>query len=814
MQNERNNFTVENIIAKYRNYVIEHCPKSCDLLFDEDGKPFEYEAPTSPEPEGNADEQLIVTLYKKVTGGNADLQIVDALSQYAEMFYDEALEEDEMSFLGKHFSEVVSYEFTHRHEWLSGHSGQHISEERIRLVKEYMKPEKGAKIFIADTEYCDLAVLFPECVIYGFTGWNYKQKEVWALGQIRLFAAGIRSEIVSGEEVNDEYSYTLPAKSSIDVVISRVNENKYFAQTIFGTECKNIEELYDLLKPNGKMLFFSEFITEMAGKKADKYEAPVYDFRIRRVKEKAISSIVSYEDKGPFENKYIMLALCKAENSEVCIIDEAKSRTKYINAEEIDPEMLWPSYYWAVQPTEGIPLSSIVKIVDVRLYEEEKLAEFVKGEGWHLLEKAKDMPLIMPTLLGDSYQDANLLLKAVGKVSDPAFEEDCMRLGIAKEPFVLLSGNSENLKVGYTTKVPDGGFAYMKGCCMVPLDGIDVRYIAALLFEPSIKEQILTICDGRFNNRLMSLVLDKVIVPNHSDNERLSFMAEENYEALLSSREELKREHDNYAKAVRMRKHALTQSLSSIEAMFYALNEYRIRQNGNLSDESVISRVQGTTVKEAFEFLSIEIKNMMPVLEHIADVEYTFSKPESIDPEEFIENYIEKEEKGWLNFKPVVSWEKGSNKANQDIKNEEGLVVFEEGRSINTFFFSKDALEKIFDNILSNAKAYAFTDDLRKDYQLKFSWYADGTSLVINIENNGTPIPEDRDTATLLEYGVSTALHKDGHNGIGCNEIKDIMSRYNGDVEIVSTPKNEFTVKYILTFYNANTNLFKLQYNR
>ena len=97
---------------------------------------------------------------------------------------------------------------------------------------------------------------------------------------------------------------------------------------------------------------------------------------------------------------------------------------------------------------------------------------------------------------------------------------------------------------------------------------------------------------------------------------------------------------------------------------------------------------------------------------------------------------------------------------------------------------------------------------------MKFSWYADGTSLVINIENNGTPIPEDRDTATLLEYGVSTALHKDGHNGIGCNEIKDIMSRYNGDVEIVSTPKNEFNVKYILTFYNANTNLFKLQYNR
>ena len=803
MQNIQNEFTVETLVAKYRNYVNEHCPKLCE---------FDSLMPYAPD--GSADEQLVVTLYKKVAGIDANVQIVEALSHYAEKFYDEALTEEEISFLCERFSEVISYEFAHRHEWVES-SSRRISEKRIRLVKEHVKPEKGTRLFIADTEYCDLAVLFPECVIYGFTGWNYKQKEVWAMGQIRLFAAGIRSEIVSGEEVNennDNYSYTLPAKGTMDVVIFRVNENKH-ASKIFGTECMDIEALYDLLKPNGKMLFFSEFITDMAGNKPDKYDIPVFDFRIRRTKVRAISTIVAYEDEdvwGFGNSKFIMLELCKTENDKVCIMDEVKSRIKYINADELDSEILWPSYYWTTRPTDGIPLSSIVKFQRVMLCEEKEYAEFVKGEGWFLLEKAKNMPLVLPTSLGDSYKDANLWNKFVNNISDPAF--DYARYFVAKEPCVLLSGSTKDLRVGYTIKVPDGGFAYTKACCMVPRDGIDVRYIAALLFEPSVKEQILTICDGHFSS--LSLVMDKIIVPNHDEKERLAFLSEANYEALLSSQDELKLEAENYKKSVRMRKHALTQSLSSIEAMFYALNEYRIRQNGNLSDDNVISRVQGTTVKEAFEFLSTEIKNMMPVLEHIADVEYSFSKPVSIDPEEFVENYIEKEETGWLNFKPVVSWEKGSNKAKQDIKNEEGLVVFEEGRSINTFFFSKDALEKIFDNILSNAKAYAFTDDLRKDYQLKFSWYADGTSLVINIENNGTPIPEDRDTATLLEYGVSTALHKDGHNGIGCNEIKDIMSRYNGDVEIVSTPKNEFTVKYILTFYNANTNLFKLQYNR
>lgn len=804
MQKTQNNFTVENLVAKYRNYVNDHCPKLYDVFLGEDGKPVEVDAPAPPD--SNADEQLIVTLYKKVTGRNADEQIVDALSQYAEKFYDEALTEEEMLFLCKHFSEVVCYEFAHRNEWFEGTHARsitdRISDERIRLIKEYVKPQKGARVYIADTEYCDLAVQFPECIIYGFTGYNPKEK--WALGQIRLFAAGMQSEIVSGEGLFEEYTYPLPEKESMDVVILRVNEHNTNGQTIFGTNCMNIEALYDLLKPNGRMLFFTECITEMAGKKASKYEEPIFDFRVRRTKEKAIMSIVAFKDECLFDDRCIMLALCKGKSSKVCIKDEVKTRTKYINADELNPEILWPSYYWATQPTDGIPMSSIVRLYGERLCDDEKLAKFVEGSGWTILDKAKNMPLVLPALLANSYKDANLWKKSISNVSDPAFEEEWARFGVAKEPCVLLNGSTDDLRVGYTTKVPDGGFAYMNGCCMVPKDGIDVRYIAALLFEPSVKEQILTICDGHLSNHLVSLVMDKIIVPNHSDKERLSFMAEANFEALQSSQEELKRDHENYTKAVRMRKHALTQSLSSIEAMFYALNEYRIRQNGNLSDDNVISRVRGTTVKEAFDFLSTEIKNMMPVLEHIADVEYSFSKPESIDPEEFIENYIENEENGWLNFKPVVSWEKGNNKAKQEIKNEEGLVVIEEGKSINTFVFPKDALEKIFDNILSNAKAYAFTDDLRKDYQLKFSWGTDGTSLIINIENNGTPIPGDRDTSSLFEYGVSIALHQDGHNGIGCNEIKDIITRYDGRVKIVSTPKEDYTVKYVLTFINAN----------
>ena len=199
---------------------------------------------------------------------------------------------------------------------------------------------------------------------------------------------------------------------------------------------------------------------------------------------------------------------------------------------------------------------------------------------------------------------------------------------------------------------------------------------------------------------------------------------------------------------------------------------------------------------------------MMPVLEHIADVEYTFNKPEWIDPELFIEDYIAKKEKGWLNFKPVITWKKGHNQAKTDVyaftRNHEKEQVVKKGQSIDQFLFPKDALEHVLKNIVSNAQAWAFDDPSREDYQLKFSWYIKGNALIMEIENNGTPIPEDRNTESLLEYGVSTALHHDGHNGIGCNEIDDIMQRYDGNVEIVSTPQSTFTVKYVLTFNHTN----------
>ena len=99
MQYIQNNFTVENIVAKYRNYVKEHCPKSSE--FD---APFGYY--------GNTDEQLLVILYKRVTGKKADKKVLKVLAKYADAYCPEALSEAELSFLCSNIESCVNYLFS------------------------------------------------------------------------------------------------------------------------------------------------------------------------------------------------------------------------------------------------------------------------------------------------------------------------------------------------------------------------------------------------------------------------------------------------------------------------------------------------------------------------------------------------------------------------------------------------------------------------------------------------------------------------------------------------------------------------------
>ena len=799
MQTVNNNFTVEALVAKYRNFVKENCPK--ELAWDPETG--EFPAPMDPidtYPEAH----LLVTLYKRVASENTDQNILEALSKYTAAFYTNALNEEEMDFLANHFSKVSTFIFNNfADKYTKGWIGR-PTQKVYEIIEKLKKVEAGKTIFIGGAGLCDMALLFPNCTIKGYSEYDFFEehigdKEMWALGQIRLFAAGIKSEIKPFHEDTKNSQYM----SDVDIAIFDTADRYSYPFS------NGSEHLFQYMKPNSKFLLFLD--------KQNAAGNSMAGLTKMLVEKKCIYSIVSFEEPNAiFGTNTTKTTICvcanKAVSNVVCIKNDATGDLIQLSANMLDPTILWPSYYLTAKSKEGIALSEIVSFQDLKpknmediVFKKTTFNDEKECIEWILSDKEKNILVVAPTNLSTRYEDAKLCKEILHPAGDPLFEKQLGLLCNIMQPCVLLYGRKDKLVAGYIKDLPSEGIvAYRQFACLVPKEGIDVRYVAALLLTPEVKNQIMSICEGEVDAQLFPLIMDKIIVPNHTDLERATFLSEANYNAFESSRKELEQEHKSYIKAVRMRKHALTQSASSIEATFYALNAYRERKNGTISDNERISRIAQTTVKDAFEYLSKATKDLLVKLDHIADVEYTFTKPEWINPEEFVESYIQKHENGWVNFKPVVKWAKGHNLADKDLTDLSGETILHKGEPIYTMMFPRDALKQILDNIVSNAISHGFKDESRNDYQLCFSWETDGIALKICVENNGAPIPADRSTSSLLEYGVSTSLNSNGHHGIGCNEIDGIMRKYDGKIELVSSPDDEFRVKYILTFNRTN----------
>ena len=289
--------------------------------------------------------------------------------------------------------------------------------------------------------------------------------------------------------------------------------------------------------------------------------------------------------------------------------------------------------------------------------------------------------------------------------------------------------------------------------------------------------------------------------------EQYERMQKKLYSTIEQQKQDGANQYEKYRKAVRLRKHALTQSLSAFGSMFNALMNCRRRQCGFLEDSDRLSEISELTVADAFGYMESRLGSIQQKLAAIADVEEDLGKPEFIEPIEFINSYIDSNKAGWLHFVAETGWEEFvTNRATKDIPTPDGNgFVVRKGDPINTLYFPKLALTKIFDNIIANAVAHGFTDAGRGDYKVRFSWMASGMDMKLVIENNGQPISDEVNTADILEYGFSTSLNSNGHNGIGCSEIATIMQDYDGEVSVVSTPNEKYTVKYILTFKRTNT---------
>lgn len=782
MQTVNNNFTVEALVAKYRNFVDEHCPKSCES----DGV-HEFLSPCN----ADVEEQLLITLYQKVAGVNADQRILEALSKYAVDFYHNAFNEREMAFLVNHFAETSTFIFDNLGKLSFWNKFQMLHESPTPEIRNFLATiniEQGSTIFLANSGYCDIAMLFPNCTIKGYTQDGfYRDKEMWALGQIRLFAAGIKSEIRPFCEDTENSQYM----SDVDVAI--IGTADRFSLP-FSNES---ERFFPYMKPNSEFLLFLD----------KQYAAgnSMAGLGKMLVEKKCIYSIVSFEEPNTIlrtdtTKTTICVRANKSTSDVVCIKNNATGEQMQLSANMLDPTILWPSYYLTKKPKEGISFSEIVSFLDLRPKKKEdivfKKITFNDEKDvieWNLSNKEKNIPVVIPRNLATEYKDAKLCKASLKLAGDAIFEKSLGWLHKIEQPCILLYGRKDKFVVGYIKDLPSEGIvAYSQLACLVPKEGIDVRYVAALLLTPEVRNQIMSICEGEVDAQLFPLILDKIIVPNHTDLERATFLSEANYQAIEASKkkmeESLNEKKSEYINEVRMRKHDmrphLRQLTSSERLMLYYLDN-----TNDIEDLIKLLKKQLFTSHNALQSLS-------ELVEHLSNEE-RFGEPESVNLNDYFHN-IEKNSE--VNFTIKVSCEKALAQREKEIeelkeKNKKENVPSMQGMdeksitecSLDVYIAPVD-LDRIVNNIIENARRHGGLSDGRKtDYYISIDVKIDyqRDMYQIDFSNNGKPLPKGM---TKERYGLKG--EKAGSNagtGSGGYIVKSIVEHYGGDFDLFST---------------------------
>ena len=773
MQTVNNNFTVEALVAKYRNFVKENCPKLVEEFM-----PIKNEA----------EEQLLVTLYKRVAGKDADKDILEALSQYAADFYVDALNKEELAFMANHFSEVSAFIFTY---FVDKYYGTYVScffkkpTQKTYEIIDTLKAETGKTIFIGGAGLCDVALHFPNSTIKGYSFITKEHpKAMWALGQIRLYAAGIKSEILPCYKDTVNKSYL----ADVDTIIIGASDR-------FSFSCTKVEGIFANTKPNCNLILFLS-----KEKAADNL---FMGFRKKLVEKRCINSIVSFEEPDTIldadtTKKLICIRANKNTNDVVCIKNNTTGEKIKLASNMLDSTILWPSYYLTAKPQKGISLSEIVSYRDLGVEEIEdfpfKNTTFNDQKGcleWD--EKEKKIPVVVPRDMAKEYQDTNLCEANLKLAENEIFKDILGLLSKIAQPCILLYGRKDKLVAGYIKELPSEGIvAYNQLACLVPKKGIDLRYVAALLLTPEVRDQIMSICEGEVDAQIFPLIMDKIIVPDHSDLERATFLSEANYQAIEASKkkmeESLNEKKSEYINEVRMRKHDmrphLRQLTSSERLMLYYLDN-----TNDIEDLIKLLKKQLFTSHNALQSLS-------ELVEHLSNEE-RFGEPESVNLNDYFHN-IEKNSE--VNFTIKVSCEKALAQRKKEIeelkeKNKKENVPSMQGMdeksitecSLDVYIAPVD-LDRIVNNIIENARRHGGLSDGRKtDYYISIDVKIDyqRDMYQIDFSNNGKPLPKGM---TKERYGLKG--EKAGSNagtGSGGYIVKSIVEHYGGDFDLFST---------------------------
>lgn len=756
---------------------------------------------------------LLVECYKaamKSLHKECDSRILEALQEYK--YTKGILSESEIAFLADHIEDVFDMVVKPDEQIHQGGEGFLQPKEVTDFVLKLAEFPKDIVVYNPFAGAASYATSLPNKVVG-----EEINPITWALAQIRL--SGVNNYFIDSDVKLGDSFQAMADDRKYKAIVSSPAYLREKGHRIFDI----VETLYNKLEDNGKMAILvpGAFLFSSSPSERSIRDRLISDRAIKAVIELprtvfAYTSIPQYliiANKGE-QNDSILFAdasgytrydksiykatmfdgdqFLKELEDEVdeyydrdCVIDDTTIGAP-IPYSSVDAADLTPSRYLTPKPKNGIALSTMASKVIGRAKHDETATYFIIGSS---IPVAMHRKPFVPSTVND------------GKVSSAKSHAELSGSNVIVG---LVNGK---VRTAYTENL-NGIMAFPSDFVMVlkPNEGVSAKYLAAVLSTPEVTRQIAANARGTIIPRMGKVDLSDIIVPNHDTPESREQLISEVISSEMSDLEtELQEAFENHKREVRSTRHAMIQTLSALSSNWEQLNLFSQLNGGTLKMSDTIGRINPITVETLMGSIAHSIKTLQNQVESLRYERADWGKEVEINPVEFINTYID------THSCPEVKMEVVERNNSADfpwIDEETGETQMLHTDSLDVFYAPKRLVERIFNNIVSNAKAHGFANK-EGGHIIRFQWEMEGDYLVIRIANNGAPLKLGVSENDVLMNGFSTSLNvenEDGtfHSGHGGFEIKSLMEGL-GSVEVISLPDDEFPVIYKLTFEKTNT---------
>ena len=378
---------------------------------------------------------------------------------------------------------------------------------------------------------------------------------------------------------------------------------------------------------------------------------------------------------------------------------------------------------------------------------------------------------------------------------------------------ILLGFINDYFKVGIINNLPKGDIVFLHDKIirfrLAPKSPVRKEYLLRELMSEYVRNQARNYAIGPANQRSISkddVLSLQILVPSLEIQDQTIFA--DALAGMQAANRERSQSFEKFRKNMHMMKHGIGQTVFNLQNWMHMISVARNSANSPVDENAEVGGLVKVKMGEIFDNIDTALEVLSRQVSTF-DVGYGM-KVTRIFLTDFIDHYIETHPRPNVHYDfQSEQYRVKKNLPFIEIDEIEGHIIehpgqflLEEGECTDGIDFPEEALTIIFENIISNAVAHGFTDP-DKEYTIHIEYNnSEGTSYVLSISNNGVPISSYIKPYDIFIWGNTTG-GKD-HAGIGGYQIKDLMEEFGGKAEIISTPDEEFTVTYKLTFTKTN----------